>query len=146
MSSTIRAEARWVVVQWPRCGFETGNDTHSLLGIMSGRFTDRFGEATFSNLLLVRPLPPPTAPLLRPPAPQVEVSVLQPAGVSPVPEPCLVRKSGQLSRHPASAWFSRCSTDRTRGSFVCAVCGTAMALFYMRAPACRRSTRPLCGC
>ena len=61
---------RWVVVQWPRCGFETGNDTHSLLGIMSGRFTDRFGEATFSNLLLVRPLPPPTAPLphLRPPA------------------------------------------------------------------------------
>eukprot|EP00892_Ulva_mutabilis_P010400 jgi/Ulvmu1/7732/UM039_0038.1 len=36
---------------WPKCPYETGNNTHSLLGIINGRYTDRFGAATFSNLL-----------------------------------------------------------------------------------------------
>lgn len=52
-------------VQWPKCEFESGNVTHSLLGIIDGTFIDRFGEATFSNLLQARPHYP--APIPFPP-------------------------------------------------------------------------------
>ena len=72
-------------LQWPKCDWATGNASHTLLGIMAGEHTRKFGPSNFSALLAVRPPPPPSRLLLHMPASS--------ASVAPDVGPCLVTMS-----------------------------------------------------
>lgn len=41
-------------VQWPKCDFFSGNESHTILGIMAGEWTRKFGPANFDLILEVR--------------------------------------------------------------------------------------------
>ena len=45
----------WGSVQWPKCDFFSGNESHTILGIMAGEWTRKFGPANFDLILEVRP-------------------------------------------------------------------------------------------